>query len=270
MKRQIVLFLGLIFSVSSLTFAQTKTVTNADLEKYRQKRVRAEREYRENYKKLGFPSPEELERQIEESRIEREELSTRLQAEKDEQEDSLQAQADALRAEIASLEAQIAYLRSAASGYSDRRLYFSTYFPGVAYRTVIPDRGFPQRQTPISRGHRLPIGSPGIRTVASTLRYRQQLNRSGVRIGFSVGGGTVKGAVKYANRAGFRGKGYYRGYGNPYYYGGYPFPAVIDNTDYDQSEIVSRLRLLEQELAGLRAEWRVLEDQARREGVQIY
>ena len=86
MKRQIALFLGLIFSVSSLTFAQTKTITNADLEKHRQKRVQAEREYRENYKRLGFPSPEELERQIEESRIQREELSARLQAEKEEQE----------------------------------------------------------------------------------------------------------------------------------------------------------------------------------------
>ncbi|HSK72353.1 MAG TPA: hypothetical protein VK892_11690, partial [Pyrinomonadaceae bacterium] len=166
MKRQIALFLGLIFSVSSLTFAQTKTITNADLEKQRQKRVQAEREYRENYKKLGFPSPEELERQIEESRIEREELSARLRAEKDEQEDSLQAQANALRAEIASVEAQIAYLRSAASGYSDRRLYFSTYFPGVAYRTLIPNRGFPHKQSPISRGHRLPTRSPAIRTVA--------------------------------------------------------------------------------------------------------
>lgn len=266
MKRQIALFLGLIFSVSSLTFAQTKTVTNANLEKYRQKRVRAEREYRENYKKLGFPSPEELERQIEESRLEREELSARLQAEKDEKEGSLQERADALRAEIASVEAQIVYLRSLASGYSNRRLYFSTYFPGVAYRTYTPGFGFPHKQSPHFRGHQLPTRSPAIRTVASTLRYRQQSNRSGARIGFSIGSG----AVRFPHRAGFRGKNFHYGYGSPYFYGGYPFPAVIDNTDYEQSEVVSRLRLLEQELAGLRAEWRVLEDQARREGVQVY
>lgn len=265
MKRQIPLFLGLIFSISSLTFAQTKTITNADLEKHRQKRVRAEREYRENYKKLGFPSPEELEKQIEESRIRREELSARLQEEKDEKEGSLQEQADALRAEIASVEAQIAYLRSQTSGYSDNRLYFSTYFPGFAYRTFIPGRGFPHKQSPNFRGNRQPTRSPAIRTVASTLRYKQQLNRSGVRAGVSIGG-----AVRFPNRTGFHGKSLYRGYGNPYFYGGYPFPAVIDNTNYEQGELVSRLRLLEQELAGLRAEWRVLEDQARREGVQIY
>lgn len=61
MKKQIVVFLGLIFAFSSVAFAQMKTVTNADLEKFRQKRLEAEREYAENYKKLGFPSPEKLE-----------------------------------------------------------------------------------------------------------------------------------------------------------------------------------------------------------------
>ncbi len=39
MKKQIVVILGLIFSVSAVVFAQTKTVTNADLEKFRQKRL---------------------------------------------------------------------------------------------------------------------------------------------------------------------------------------------------------------------------------------
>ena len=48
-------------------FAQTKTITNADLEKFRLKRLAAEKELRENYEKLGFPSPEELERQNEQS-----------------------------------------------------------------------------------------------------------------------------------------------------------------------------------------------------------
>lgn len=90
MKKQIVVVLGLIFSVSSLAVAQTKTVTNKDLEKFRQKRFQAEREYRENYKKLGFPSPEELEqkriedqknlikfsRQLELQRLEREAART--------------------------------------------------------------------------------------------------------------------------------------------------------------------------------------------------
>lgn len=63
MKKQFVVFLGIIFALSSVAFAQTKTVTNADLEKFRQKRLEGEREYAENYKKLGFPSPEQLKKQ---------------------------------------------------------------------------------------------------------------------------------------------------------------------------------------------------------------
>lgn len=51
-----VLMTGTVLTVN----AQTPTVTNADLEKYREKRLAAERELRENYEELGFPSPEEL------------------------------------------------------------------------------------------------------------------------------------------------------------------------------------------------------------------
>jgi hypothetical protein len=60
--------------------AQTKAVTNADLETYRQNRLKAEREYRENYAKLGLPSPEELDKRREQSRIETEQLSAKLRA----------------------------------------------------------------------------------------------------------------------------------------------------------------------------------------------
>ena len=38
----------------------TRTVTNADLAKFRDRRLTAEQEYRDNYQRLGMPSPEEL------------------------------------------------------------------------------------------------------------------------------------------------------------------------------------------------------------------
>lgn len=78
-----ILFL-LCFSILAVVpaLAQTKSVTNADLEKFRQKRLKAEKDYRENYAKMGFPSPEELDRQIEKSRVEREELAARLTTER--------------------------------------------------------------------------------------------------------------------------------------------------------------------------------------------
>lgn len=73
--------MSLIFVTANLAVAQTKTVTNSDLEKHRQKRLAAERDYRENYEKLGFPSPEELARQIEQDKKERSELAERLRKE---------------------------------------------------------------------------------------------------------------------------------------------------------------------------------------------
>ncbi|HEV7642911.1 MAG TPA: hypothetical protein VGO50_03130 [Pyrinomonadaceae bacterium] len=43
-----------------------KTITNADMEKYRQERVKADDEYRRTYAEKGLPSPEELEKREEE------------------------------------------------------------------------------------------------------------------------------------------------------------------------------------------------------------
>lgn len=61
--------------------AQTKTVTNADLSKYSQERVKAEKDLRENYAKLGFSSPEEIERRNKSDANDRSELSARLHLE---------------------------------------------------------------------------------------------------------------------------------------------------------------------------------------------
>ena len=64
-----------VFGVSA--FAQ-RSVTNADLERYRDQRVRAENDLRYNYARLGFPSPEELERREMERDRMRNELAARL------------------------------------------------------------------------------------------------------------------------------------------------------------------------------------------------
>jgi hypothetical protein len=81
MRKRLIFILCLSFIATVSAAAQSRTVTNSDLEKFRQKRLAAERDYRENYERLGFPSPEELEKQIEQSRRERSELSARLRAE---------------------------------------------------------------------------------------------------------------------------------------------------------------------------------------------
>ena len=61
--------------------AQTKSVTNASLESYQQQRLKADQDYRDNYARFGLPSPEEIDRRTQQSRIELEQLSAKLRAE---------------------------------------------------------------------------------------------------------------------------------------------------------------------------------------------
>src|SRR5690606_42044797 len=78
--RVLLTIIGLAILTS--TAAAQSTVTNADLEKYRQKRLAAERELREDYERLGFPSPEELEAKRVADAKEREALAARLARER--------------------------------------------------------------------------------------------------------------------------------------------------------------------------------------------
>ncbi|HMS11216.1 MAG TPA: hypothetical protein PKE66_17135, partial [Pyrinomonadaceae bacterium] len=82
MRKSLYLLLFGLVVVPLSAQGQTRTVTNADLEKFRSERLEAERQYRQNYERLGMPSPEELERRRVESARERDELSARLRAER--------------------------------------------------------------------------------------------------------------------------------------------------------------------------------------------
>ncbi len=123
MKKQILLFVCFIFILASVASAQTRrTVTNADLEKFRQKRVQAEQDYRENYRKLGLPSPEELEKRREQNGKDLAELSGRLQKERMEREEKEQEEA------YRQAQYQL-YLRGYASQYNQGAYNENGYYP---------------------------------------------------------------------------------------------------------------------------------------------
>ena len=84
MKIRVLVFI--IITAAGAVFAQSKTVTNDDLSKYKQERVKAEAELRNNYAKLGFPSPEERARRDAQSARDTVELSARLRNERLERE----------------------------------------------------------------------------------------------------------------------------------------------------------------------------------------
>ncbi len=141
------LFILTLISVTAFSAAaqQRRTLTNENLEKYRQKRVAAERDLRENYERLGFPSPEELERQIEESRQARAELADRLRTENLERERlGLERERLNLDRQIAESEAQ---QRSAYQSFSNNSFYegANDFFLNYGYAPIgsgFPNYGF--------------------------------------------------------------------------------------------------------------------------------
>lgn len=86
MRLRIVALMCLILATVISLAAQNRVITNADLEKYRQAHLTAEREYRESYERLGMPSPAELDRRREQSLAETEKLSSKLRTEQLERE----------------------------------------------------------------------------------------------------------------------------------------------------------------------------------------
>ena len=84
--KKIAVVLCAVFSSVVVGAAQDRTITNSDLTKYTQERVKADADLRENYAKLGFASPEERARRNAESAKETAEISARLRAERIERE----------------------------------------------------------------------------------------------------------------------------------------------------------------------------------------
>lgn len=269
MKKRILFVLSLILVTSIFSFAQTtpntkkarKTVTNADLEKFRQKRLQAEKDYRENYKRLGMPSPEELEQREAERQRWLTEYSRQARAAREQNENYLQARADELKVQIAAIDAQINYLGAQVSGnqspYKGGTLWSPSslngavivgvgngYGYGYGYRNnVIGIRrgGLPQRSIYVG---------PNTQTVRN---YANSFPTTGdIRNQIY---GTYSPQNNFPRRSGYRG-----GYVAPQIYGG-----AYDNS----GDFASRLSYLQQQRAALVAEWQALEEEARRAGVRI-
>ncbi len=173
MRKQILLFLGFIFIFANVAAAQKRTVTNADLEKFRQKRLQAEADYRENYQKLGLPSPEELDRQRDQNRREMAELSARFQrenferAQRQREDEYMRAQIDYFRASASQYNQSAyngggyyssgyygGYYGGYSNGYYNNRFGYNRGFgrAGSFYNPIIPGTAFYPRGVRINTG----------------------------------------------------------------------------------------------------------------------
>jgi len=170
------LFIGsaLILAVAAAAFAQaepkTKTVTNADLEKYRQARLAAEKDLRENYEALGFPSPEELDRRNVESNRELADLAQRLR-----ERDRRLAERQRIYYPPATTQNAPVYPYPNPSfvdyggRYAPAYLYYQYYYPGYGRRAYrypgLPPTGYPRYPTTTRRD-----GPPRFQTFRRMLR----------------------------------------------------------------------------------------------------
>lgn len=263
MRKQITLIFSLIFVAAGLASAQTarKTVTNDDLEKYRQKRVQAEADYRANYKKLGMPSPEELEQRAAESRAWHEQNSRNYAAQTQVNQDYFQEEARRLKSEIVNVQAQINYLRAEISK-----------LPNQNSLVVSPDQVMAIGVLPYGHYGRFPGGINRTNTVNLNAPNTQAARNAAAAMPNPYAGtalqnmpGTgVKAVIGAANPI-IRG----RRFGRPFFYGGFPFPYAVSSTSGSRDELISNLRFLEQTKAGLLAQLEMLSEEARKAGVRI-
>jgi hypothetical protein len=263
MKKQITLIFSLIFVTASLAAAQTarRTITNNDLEKYRQARVQAEADYRANYKKLGMPSPEELERMDAERRAWHTDFSRKTAVQNRQSENYFLAQANALKAEIVNVQAQINYLRGQIGNLPNQNSIFVTPDQVLAVG-VLPGGRYGQLPGRINRTNAVNLQAPNVQTARNAAAAMpnpyagtalQNMRGTGVKVVIGAANPVVRGR---------------RGFGRPFYYGGYALPYAV-NSNSTRDQLVANLKFLEQTKAGLLAQFEMLREEARRAGVRI-
>jgi ABC-type antimicrobial peptide transport system permease subunit len=278
---RILLLIAAILIAAASLFGQTttKTVTNADLEQIRQKRLQAEEEYRRTYKERGLPSPEELDKQRAERRAWLEEYNKRQSVQTARDNTDIEYRARSLRSEIAGNAAQINYLRTvtaripANSNVIDVSQLgqigtFYSYQPGVqwgVYGGYSRGRGGYNRNSGAVIMPQQPrTDNPALASALAThnLSAAANLDPNYLR------GNTVS-RSRYGRYPARRGGIVLGGYYYPGYYQGYGFALPANNNQLQREELVSRLRVLEQQRAGLLAQWKQLVDEAWSAGLRI-
>lgn len=263
MKNKFWLVIGLIFVVSNMVLAQTarKTVTNEDLEKFKQQREKAEADYRAKYKELGMPSPEELEKRNAEDQRWKEEYSRAAQANKQQDQDYWQTRSNTLRYEIYNINAQINYVNNQIARLSNQNPNVVT--PQQLGQVAVVPYAYYGGQGNFARQRN---GSQ-INTANQATSVQTAINAAAANpnpfYGTPLASSGVKLVIGQSNSS--RRGGYYR----PYGYGGYVVPYVANNNSSNRDELVSRLQYLGQVRAGLVAQWNNLVDEAYRAGVRL-
>jgi hypothetical protein len=211
-----------------------RTLTNSDLAAIRQRRIESEEAYEKRRKDLNLPTVEESRRRIEaEDDAFREDMRVKTAANARE-EAYWRGRARELRNEIAAVDTQINYVRARIGEVNDANLNNNSWITGV-YPTWGGNRrwgqiypGYPQQWPQTYPGYpQFPQTFPGLPN------YR--------------GARPIYGPYGYPNA----------------YPNIYPTAPLYNDNSGERSELVYRLDDLNVRRAGLAAQWRTLEDEAR-------
>jgi len=233
---------------------RSRELTQADIERGRRARRESESEYERRRVELGLPTLEETRRRTEEEMRRLREASLQSRTEAAKSEAYWRARAGSLKTEIAALEAQIRYTRERLGMVPD----YSVLEP-YPYLT-----GFIPYYTPRHPRTRFPriTGNPGFMHSANDVVVRNTA-------GFVAFGATAtQGHVQLSGTA----RGHMRRgpIVSPYIVTSPVLPLGWPSSGYgynqERAELISRLRELETQRAGLQARWRMLEEEARRAG----
>lgn len=254
MKSKFWLSFGLVLIFSNLAFSQTarKSITNEDLEKYKQARLKAEADYKEKYKELGMPSPEELEKQREETKRRNEQILAENGMYDQIAANDYQGRASFLRNQIYSINAQIDFLNNQLASIPVRNNPVMIA-PNVGYGIgYYPNRNRPQPQVRQQSNANVGSSVQAARNAAAAMpnpHAGTALSQTGIK--------SVIGSQP-TYRPGNRG-----------YFGSFPVIVNNNNNNYQRDELISRLQYLGQVRAGLFAEWYILVEDARRAGFRV-
>jgi hypothetical protein len=217
-----------------------RSITNKDLEGFRQARIQSEIAYEKRRKELGLPSAEaqRLESAAIVDRTHQQLLG--MQTQQKDAEQYWRGRASDLRSAMASVDAQIAYARGRLAELQENNSYsgFSTVMP---YGSVFPQYGtFPFQNTWTPN----PYGITTITKTGPHAFYGRLYTRPSPLGGFT------------------RARGYnYWPSGNVLLQ---PFQSY--DSSWERAELVGKLNDLEMQRAGLKSRWRDLEEEARRAG----
>jgi hypothetical protein len=254
--KKVFAFLLASLCFSSIAPAQTKTVTNADLEKYRRERLKNDPDDERERQRLGLPSRAEEQKARERRAAEISELAARIREREAEAENFWQAQAFELRSEIASVEAQINYVRARIGDIPLPQTYYAVgynpyfYSPGCC---GYYNGGIASRQVQV--GGKAAFGKRSQISIGANYS-RNVFKRSG-EIAINPNPIIKNNLIRKPRpRTG--------------YYGALVVPFTLPTYEnLTREELLAQLRALEQQRAGLYARFAVLEDEAHKDGVKI-